>query len=406
MNTFFSLIYPTRHRPEFVQMALRFLEMQNYDNFEIIICDNFIDPKLSCEDICRNSNLKNIRYIRPISPVGMVENWSYALGFARGEYVCYFTDKMFLLPGILSYVNDLIIKNKPDIVTWVDDVYTPDESSKYFASGLYKHTVGDSEKNVAYEHYDPKKELNKRAGAGKSRFENDVSEHARGKICYGAFSRALIDRVLLKSGKLFHNIAPDYTSMILGLAFAESAIEINRPGIVHMSVNISNGQKTMVNDADAFDFISQLEKSSEIMENMLVPGLYSCQHNIVAHDYLTMKASYELDYEFNHLNWLVYIYEDFDVGNRNWSRPAIEAHHKELYFNYLNTQLDDQSRKCIESKLFQKKTSRNKSILRWVKKIIRQIIPESLFYYISGYLHGHRLVRLSRLELVLSKYNR
>jgi glycosyltransferase involved in cell wall biosynthesis len=405
MKTFFSLVYPTKHRPEFVVMALKFLEAQNYDNFEVIISDNWSDPKLSCEDVCRNSSLKNIKYVRPSFPVGMVENWNHALGFARGDYVCYFTDKMFLLPGVLSYVNDLILSSKPDIVTWVDDVFVPDDASEFFGPGLYKHTIATTSKIDGYKYYNPLEELDKKASADKSRFENTVSEHARGKICYGAYSRALVDRILMKSGSLFKNIAPDYTSMILGLAFAESAIEINKAGIVHMSVNISNGQKTMVNDNDAFEFISQLECPSDILKNMLVPDLYSCQHNVVAHDYRTVRLHNDLNYNFNHLNWLVYIYEDFNIRNRNWSRPDIETQHKEIYYNYLNNQLDEQGRKYVELRISQRKRSKNKITLNWIKKIFRLVMPDSLFYRISGFIHGHRLVRLSRLELILIKSN-
>jgi hypothetical protein len=194
--------------------------------------------------------------------------------------------------------------------------------------------------------------------------------------------------------------------MILGLSFADSAVEINRAGIVHMSVDISNGQKTMINDKDAFEFITQLENPTDVMANMLVPHLYSCQHNIVAHDYITISKRNNLNYTFNHLNWLVYIYEDFNVHNRNWSQPAIETKHKALYFNYLNTWLDERSRKYVERRILQRKSAKNKFTLNWIKRIFRQIFPKLLFFYISGFLPGHRLVRLSSLESILTKFNK
>ena len=44
MSPRFSIVYPTRHRPEFIAQALRILETQRHDNFEVVVCDNYLDP--------------------------------------------------------------------------------------------------------------------------------------------------------------------------------------------------------------------------------------------------------------------------------------------------------------------------------------------------------------------------
>jgi glycosyltransferase involved in cell wall biosynthesis len=106
----FSLIYPTRHRQKFIGVALNFLLKQKYDDFEVIVSDNYSDPSLSCEDVCKKSPLKNIKYIRPPEPIGMVDNWNYALGHATGDYIFFFTDKMFLLPETLSNAGAALVR--------------------------------------------------------------------------------------------------------------------------------------------------------------------------------------------------------------------------------------------------------------------------------------------------------
>ena len=108
MEPRFSIVYPTRHRPEFIRQALRILERQRHGAFEVVVCDNFVDPALSCEQICRESSLANLRYVRPPRPLGMVENWNHALQFATGAYVSYLTDKMFVLPDALGLVEHAI----------------------------------------------------------------------------------------------------------------------------------------------------------------------------------------------------------------------------------------------------------------------------------------------------------
>ena len=39
----FSLIYPTFNRPNHIKTALRFLEIQKYEDFEVVVCDNYND---------------------------------------------------------------------------------------------------------------------------------------------------------------------------------------------------------------------------------------------------------------------------------------------------------------------------------------------------------------------------
>src|SRR4051812_29084241 len=138
MSPRFSLVYPTRHRPAFVRQALMILERQEYDSFEVIVSDNFVDATLTCEQVVRESSLGNVTYVRPPEPVGMVENWRYALQFATGDYVCYFTDKMFLLPGALRRVDRAIRDSAdPEIISWTSDSYDPDSYADYFGAGQY-----------------------------------------------------------------------------------------------------------------------------------------------------------------------------------------------------------------------------------------------------------------------------
>ena len=78
----FSLVYPTRDRPHFIEMALIFLNNQNYDNFEIIISDNHSTPAFSCKNIIKKYQSLDIIYLRPNKSLSMAENWNFALSFA------------------------------------------------------------------------------------------------------------------------------------------------------------------------------------------------------------------------------------------------------------------------------------------------------------------------------------
>jgi glycosyltransferase involved in cell wall biosynthesis len=331
MSARFSIVYPTRHRPEFVRQALRILETQRHADFDVIVCDNFADLALSCEPACRDSTLANLEYVRPPRPLGMVENWNYSLQFATGDYVCYLTDKMFVLPDALGRIERAVdAAGGPDIVSWTSDFYFPASYADYFGDGRYDR-VQSGVRSGPFRAYSPAQELDRRGRAQVSRSEQSPSQYCRGKLAFGAYRRELVQRIVHRYGALFHNINPDYTSMVLGLAEAHDAIELASSCVVSVNTDISNGLLSDTNDTAALGFLNSLAGGAEsILPSLLVPGLYASIHNWVAHDYLTLKKAYDLPFVFDAANWIVYCHEDIHRPERRWSDPEVEADQKAL----------------------------------------------------------------------------
>ncbi len=391
----FSLIYPTRHRPKFIEMALEFLERQSYKNFEVIISDNYTDVSLSCEGYCKTSSLKNIKYVKPPTPVGMVENWNFALQHATGDYVFYFTDKMFLLPGTLNFVAEVLTENQAEIVSWVDSKYTTLRMPDYFGKGVYTEACSAVPAKKKFIEYDPKEELKKKAFGAVSRGEQDASHYARGKICFGGYKRQLIDRILDRAVNLFHDITPDYTSMILGLSLGSSAIEISRPGIVHINTDLSNGGKTAIHDEQALAYLMSLEGGAQMFEDMLVPQLYSSTHNVVTHDYISLQQKFGFDYKVDVVNWLVYILEDLDLPGRQWSSPKVENEHRGLLEHFIKNKMTLTERDQFYSKFSERLQARNSvatteqaPIKKWIIGIIIYIVPDFILGMRRRVLYG------------------
>jgi hypothetical protein len=351
----------------------------------VIVSDNYADVSLSCEAYCRDSSLENIKYVKPPSPVGMVDNWNYALQHATGDYVFYFTDKMFLLPGTLSYVAEILVKNPVDIINWVDSKFTPSHTPDYFGEGVYTkgHSTVSSDK--FFIEYDPGEELKKKAFGGYSRREQDASTYVRGKICFGGYKRQLIDKILDRAGNLFHNISPDYTSMILGLSLASSALEIRPPGIVHINTDLSNGGQSEIRDEHSLAYLMSLEGCVSLYEDMLIPHLYSSTHNSVAHDYISIRRKFGFDYQLNTVNWLVNITEDLDLAGRVWSSREVEIQHRYLLENFIEKNMTLTEKDKYYGKIKARLLARNsigkkdKPVSRKrIKKIIKLIVPEFL----------------------------
>lgn len=413
----FSLVYPTRHRPKFIEMALAFLEKENYKNFEVIVSDNYTDASLSCEEYCKKSSLINIKYVRPPAPVGMVENWNFALQQATGDYVFYFTDKMFLLPGTLIFIAEILAENQVDIVSWVDDKYSTSRMPDYFGKGIYTEGCSVVPPEKKFIEYDPKDELKKKVLAEVSRNEQDASHYARGKICFGGYKRDLIDKILDRADNLFHNIGPDYTSMILGLSLATSAIEIRPSGIVHVNTDLSNGGQGSISDEFALSFLKSLDGSDSFFDDMLVPHLYSSTHNLVARDYISLKRKFDFDYQLNAVNWLVYITEDLDFIGRIWSSHEVKTRHRQLLENFIENNLTLTERKDYSSKLASRFFMRNLTqkfelslFGRLMRLIVRPFIPNYLMRFLRRIIFPERVlgvqIKCSNLIDVLGRRNK
>jgi glycosyltransferase involved in cell wall biosynthesis len=334
----YSLVYPTRHRPDFVAEALAFIAQQGTcDEFEVIVCDNYADAALSAQSVCESASLPNVRYVRPNEPLGMVDNWNFAAHCATGEYVCVFTDKIFLLPHALQRISRGIAHaGEPEIVSWVSDAYQSARYPEYFGAGTYTAVQADTGDAAPSARYSPIDALNRKGDSAVSRYEQSPSEYARGKIVFGAYRRSLVSRIVDRFGALFFDISPDYTSMVLALAEARSACELSSSAVVSIATDISNGVLTSTNDALSLTYLRMLSGDHAVMmENMLVPGLYASQANVVSHDYLSLRRRFGLDFHFNVEHWLGYCIEDLSRADRTWSSAEVEQEQSERMLRFL-----------------------------------------------------------------------
>jgi glycosyltransferase involved in cell wall biosynthesis len=386
MTYFFSIIIPTRDRPEFIKESLKYISLQSYKNFEVIVSDNYSAVELSCETYFEQAEIPNSKYIRPLTTMGMVENWNFALSAATGDYLIYLTDKMFLLPNTLYNLNAALSENVVDLVSWVDNVFTPTNGSDYFGPGYYLQSSSRVETSNSYIEYSPLEELSTKGIATVSRELQDRTTYSRGKICFGAYSKELILRIINKYERLFYNICPDYTSMILALSEANSAMELKNPGIVHINTNISNGGLAALKDDFALGYLNSLKNPDDLVKSMLIKDLYSSQHNMVSHDYLYLKNKFKLSFQFTEVNWLKHIYEDLYLKPRNWSSINVEYTQKGFFINHidslpvkekeiLNREIEDikaRYREQGESESIDLNVDKNEN---FIKEAIKFIIP-------------------------------
>ena len=102
----FTVIVPTRERPDTLVHCLRTLVMQDYDNLTILVSDNFSGDET--RDVVESFNDGRIRYVNTGKRVSMSHNWEFALNHVDRGWVTFLGDDDGLLPGAISLLNDII----------------------------------------------------------------------------------------------------------------------------------------------------------------------------------------------------------------------------------------------------------------------------------------------------------
>jgi len=81
----FSIIIPTRERHQSLPYAIQTVLNQSYDNFELIIMDNFSGEE-TYQAVSQFQD-KRIKYYRSPERLSMSDNWELALSKVQGDYI-------------------------------------------------------------------------------------------------------------------------------------------------------------------------------------------------------------------------------------------------------------------------------------------------------------------------------
>src|SRR5262249_57858095 len=95
----FSVVIPTREGAHTLKYTLQTCLVQDFDNYEIVVCDNHGSP--ATRELIDALASPRIKYIRSDRPLSMSSNWELAVSRATGEYVTVLGGVNGLLPHVL-----------------------------------------------------------------------------------------------------------------------------------------------------------------------------------------------------------------------------------------------------------------------------------------------------------------
>jgi hypothetical protein len=228
----FSVVIPTRERADTLRFALRTCLGQSFDDYEVIVSDNFSSP--ATKAVVDEADSPKVRYVRTPEPVAMSRNWEFGLSHARGEFVIVIGDDDGLLPHALVELDRLARRWNPKAIRWTAAYYTwPTVALP--GQGDYL-----------------------RIPLGRGVYERDADATIRAVVafreCYtslpmlynAAVRRDVLDELRRRTGRVFPHAVPDVYSGFAVAHVARRFLSTNVPMTVSGQSAASNGIATLL----------------------------------------------------------------------------------------------------------------------------------------------------------------
>lgn len=120
----FSILIPTRNRPEWLAKSLASALGQKHGSFEVVVVDNSDFGDNTTQKLLAEIDDPHLRALRT-GGLGMAENWQAAVEAARGDFFLVCTDKLILAPYLLDVVGRALDASRARVVVWKIGAPTP-----------------------------------------------------------------------------------------------------------------------------------------------------------------------------------------------------------------------------------------------------------------------------------------
>lgn len=237
---FFTIIVPTRNRAELLPDAIQSVLLQDFQDFEIIVSDNFNDERTSAA--IRPFLIDNrVKEIRTSEVLPMTKHWQFAAEHANGKYVLYVTDRSVLKKGALTKIADAIQSSGSDVelCSWTWTLYN-DQGGYEYGDALLVDPEKPAELMPSHE-----------VVRGFTR-QPGVFAYVLPRGLNSCFSNEMFKRFVLEHGSPFRPVSPDYFSAFLFLGFTSKILHIPQPMFVSQGLSISNGGNGYLGTSESY----------------------------------------------------------------------------------------------------------------------------------------------------------
>jgi len=283
---FFSIVIPTKNRSGLLRDAISSVLLQNFDEYELIVSDNFNDERTQ-NVVNEFKNDKHLNYIRTDKELNMPDSWEFAAKNAKGIYTLVLSDRAFLKQGALSDIYNVIKQSKED-------------ASVYF----WPHGYFDEKKGVLW---DEKIEQGVKILKSTDLIRNYIQTINTNFLpipTTGCYRFDIAQKIRKDIGRLCMPVSPDCTGLLL-LAYVDPVLYIPRPLVYFQGITASNLPKIGLNP---WPYMNTLDKKDPYQKDpyQFVPIKAPIVNNLYFNDFLALKKLVGGNLKDINIDWVLY----------------------------------------------------------------------------------------------------
>jgi glycosyltransferase involved in cell wall biosynthesis len=240
MRPRFSILVPTRQRPDTLPATLETLTWHAGDDYEIVVADNCGDEQVAAVIKAAQRRHPRVKHIRSDTILPMGANWERGLAACSGEYVSVLGDDDGFLPNTLDLARKILAATNAKLFTWKVHRYWWPNTIAYWQRNRLCLFFGSYEIGWA------------QSRAALIETYRNPPDYEDLPMIYNSFvHREVIDAAIDRLGGYFvpNFISPDIVSGIVNLActsqYLRSSFPLSIRGISKRSVGLSFWARTL-----------------------------------------------------------------------------------------------------------------------------------------------------------------
>ena len=349
----FSVLLPTRNRLDLLSRAIETVRRQDYDNWEIIVSDNFSEEDVS--GYIRSLGDARIKYFRTDRFVPVTDNWNNAIDKSEGDYIIMLGDDDCLMKGYFSTLSKLIEKFDapdfvytsaflyayPDVMPGVPDGFLRTYNNREIFQSAKKPFLLEKDKAIKFAN----DSLNFRVT-----FDYNMQ--------FSLVSRKLIEKMECY-GPFYQSPYPDYYASNAMMLKAERILVVAQP-LVTIGISPKSFGYYYFNDAesDGNEFLNNIPDKEMVnrLQEVILPGVTMNTSWLISMETLAVNFGREMDIKVNYARYrliqILAIYDGMLTG-RNVGKAYKQLKNKMHFSEWLRYELILPIIKRISPKLYQ-----------------------------------------------------
>jgi len=242
----FSVLIPTRNRAETLSYTLASCLDQDFQDYEIVVCDNFSDPQTKA--VVDAANSPKLRYVRSARPLFMSDNWELAVSHARGRYITLIGDDDGLMPYALRELDRVASLNQdPPAIHWHRAIYAWPDIAVPDDANFLRIPMGR-----AIQHHNSRQQL--------LRFTRyELGADMLPMIYNSIIRRDVLEILKDKAGRVFSGVYPDIYSGFAIAYIAAGYMTLTVPMHIAGLGGKSTGVSTLMRTTRSNDLVEEFE---------------------------------------------------------------------------------------------------------------------------------------------------